>query len=215
MRVLSFFVAAALALFAAGKSEAALVFSDNFNANATGLGISSLVPPVWTVTNNVDIIDGPLAESFGAPSGFGTGYGSFVDLAGTGAVNADKRGTISTIQTFLDLGPNAFYAISVDLAGANRSLGQVDTVRVGLGAWFTDIVLNPTDPFATYSFAAPVGTSGSLYFSLVTAGDGTNPTGAFLDNVSLSSEVVPEPATASVFALLGLGALAARRRRRS
>ena len=216
MKIAKMFLAAMAAMLCGAESRAAIVFSDDFNANSPGLGIVSLLPAnKWTVVNNVDVLNTASSAGFGFTAGFpATMSGSVVDLAGSGLT--DNRGKITTVQSFGDVsGSSQAYRVSFRLAGANRPGGVVDTVRVSLGGWFSDVVVSPATGFSTVTLQAASGASGALSFALVTSGNPSRTVGALLDDVALSTEVIPEPASMLIFGLgaMGLGVVRLRRRK--
>jgi hypothetical protein len=86
---------------------------------------------------------------------------------------------------------------------------------VSLGGWFSDVVVSPATSFSTVTLQAASGASGYLSFALVTSGNPSRNVGALLDDVALSKEVIPEPASMLIFGLgaVGLGMVRLRRRK--
>lgn len=189
---------ATLAVFCSA-SQAAVIFSDNFDANSYGL---NTVPTGWTVTNGtVDIIGA------GTPFNLcGSGYGKCIDLDGS-SMDA------GILSTSLNLTAGVQYTASFELAGNQRGGADTGTVSFGglsFGSQSLAFALNATDVFSTYQLVFTPGASGAYSLSFSNAG-GDN-IGALLDNVLVSA--VPEPETFAML-LAGLGLVGAVARRKS
>ena len=180
-------------------ANAATVFSDNFDANATGL---NAVPTGWTVSSGtVDIIGNGFFDLI-------PGSGKYIDLDGSTSDAGVLAKTLSLVA-------GTHYTAFFDLAGNHRN-GATETVTgifgIGLG-----------NVSATYSLAQNAGwTHYSLSFTPTTTQNyvlsfsnfGGDNVGMLLDNVSVvSTAPVPEPETYAMM-LAGLGLLALIRRRR-
>ena len=208
MSVFRFLCFTVLSIGLSASSKAAILFSDDFNSQSLGLGVTGLGPN-WTVVNNVDVLDSA-NPGFGIP--FVTGPGRYIDLGGTGK-NIPVNATITTTQAFglSTLGTDK--SVSVDLAGDGRGRGP-STVRLSLDTWFTDIVVASSDPFKTFAFVFAGTNQGALSISFLSP---SSEQGPLLDNVRVDGDlvrVVPEPASVVCFGLLGLvGVVVARRRR--
>lgn len=192
MKLHSIAGAAALLLLAA-SSQAAVVFTDGFDASVSGLNV---VPTGWTVTDGtVDVVSGGFCQS-----------GLCVDLDGS-------TGDAGVLSRSFDLTGGVAYTLSFDISGNKR--GGIDDVVVLFGSasrTFEDLAA--ATPYATATLDFTPGASGSFAISFANAG-GDN-IGALLDNVSISSAVaapIPEPETYALM-LLGLGAIGAAARRR-
>jgi len=164
-------------------ASAATVFSDNFNASASGLNVA---PTGWTVTDGtVDVVSGGFCVS-----------GFCVDLDGSTS-NAGVLSRSFSLVSGLE------YLLSFDLSGNQR--GGSDNVVVTFGtATLSFTGLAASAPYARYSLEFTPSSDGTFSISFANAG-GDN-VGALLDNVVVTSgdavSEVPEPGT---LALLGLG----------
>lgn len=178
-------------------AQAAVLFSDNFNADAHGLNATAFSGG-WTVTNGtVDTIGTGYFDLF-------PGHGNYIDLDGS----SNRAGVLSKSLT---LSAGVSYTASFDLGGNQRNAGA-DTVDVSFGGNDATFLLNATDPFGKHSLSFIPAASGSYLLSFHNRG-GDN-MGAVLDNVSVNAGAVPEPsAMALLFA--GLAGLGFTRRRRA
>jgi hypothetical protein len=195
------FLSAAILAGATISSQAAVLFSDDFNGATQGLDVA---PAGWNVSNGtVDVIGSGFYD-------FYPGSGNYLDMDGS-TFNA---GRIDTISTFNLIAGNT-YTISFDY-GVNGSAAE--TLNFGIGSILQTLVI-PAGGVANlttlaYTFVAAANESGvSLFFEAL----GGDQQGPVLDNVSLQVSAVPLPAAAPllVTALFGLGALARRRRMRT
>lgn len=199
MRATGLFVAAVLAgLGAGGRAGAAVIFSDNFDAEALGLNVT---PSNFTIVNGgtVDIIGIGFFDLL-------PGNGRYIDLDGS----SGAAGSIRSNPGLIPLVPGT-YALTFDLAGSQRG-NSTETVTVDVGtagdptAFGTQVyVVTGAEPFTTRTivFAAPANTD--LRVTFTNAG-GDNE-GALLDNVQVADfapAAVPEPAG---LALVGAGAV--------
>ena len=185
-------VAACVAALSAG-ANAAVVLSDNFDADAQGLNV---VPAGWTVANagTVDVIGTGFFDEI-------PGNGNYIDLDGSNG----QAGLLTTSTGLL----NGTYTATFQLGGNHRD-GTTDLVTVQFGGASAVFSVGPNDAFTTYSLTTTANLE-QLNLSFLD-GRGGN-VGALLDNVSISS-TVPEPAGLPLLAAGVLGvAFAARRRR--
>lgn len=193
-------VIATLAALSAASSQAATVFSDDFEGNAYGLNVA---PSGWTVTNGTVDIIGPLFFNL-----CGAGNGKCIDLDGS----SSDAGILSKS---LNLTAGVQYTASFDLAGNQRG-GSTDTgtVAFGFGGTNLNYSLTSAQAFSTYQLVFTPSTSGVYTLSFANAG-GDN-VGALLDNVAVINELsaVPEPETFAML-LAGLGLMGAVVRRKS
>jgi hypothetical protein len=187
--------AAALAAIAASPASAAVVFSEDFDAEVPEL--NAALDKFGVAEGTVDVV---AHGAFGI--GCSGGGGNCLDLDGS-------TGNAGKITSFDIFGPGDF-VLSFDLSG-NRRGGASDTVDVFFaGAPVATITLAPFDPFTTYSYN--VSGSGHLVFEH----DGGDDVGLILDNVLLETRdgtAVPEPSTLAIIGG-GLAALGLLRRRR-
>lgn len=186
-------VLAAAALSFSQLSVAAVVFSDNFDTEATGLNTQ---PSLWTVTGGtVDIIGDPLvgANFFNLRPG----NGLYIDLDGS-----TNDAGIMTSDAFA-LTPGVNYLLTFDLSGSARGTGS-DKVTAGLDfngdALFDlsiDVTLASTALFTTFSIPFTVGsifTNAHIVFDhwgTTTVRTGGNNAGLLLDRVLLVGERQP------------------------
>jgi len=191
MKILPIALIALTFAFFAPASQAATIFSDNFNAEHGGTGIVNYTGfAKWNVSNGaVDLIGNGFFDFF-------PGNGLYVDLDGT----VFKAGLLSSTPIALATGT---YTIQFALGGSHR--GDTNTVRVTLGSFLNEtFTLAAGDPLATITRTITVGgpTSASLTFQ----NDGGDNMGAILDNVSVDSATteVPVPETHSI-SLLAMG----------
>lgn len=197
--IFAFAVAALLSVNAASAASVT-VFSDNFDADATGTPVTSLLN--WDITaGSVDVV--------------GTNYGwcnvNCVDLNGSTGL----EGRIERLISGLTIGQT--YELTFDF-GTNHCPCNTDNpfmIAFGFGTLLADTYVlniaaqNFMSSSVVYSFVANA-TAQALFF----ADAGSTPAdngGPLLDNVRLST--VPLPA-GGLLLLGGLGAFAALRRRK-
>ena len=189
-------------------ANAAIIFSDDFEADTLGLNASLIN---WTVTaGSIDVIASGTFSIDCAGN-----VGKCVDLDGT--VEPKAAGTIETNSIPLPVGD---YRLTFDLSGNQRpELTQdSDSVTVSLGSVFDELFQKaPGDPFENIvrDFSVGAATSANLVF----AHEGGDNIGLVLDNVTLEllragPAGVPEPGTLAIFGL-GLAGLGLLRRRRA
>jgi hypothetical protein len=180
--------------------QAAVVFSDNFNAENGGTGVLNYNGFAnWSVSGGtVDLIGNGFFD-------FYPGNGLYVDLDGS----TSRAGLLTSSPAF-SLAAGS-YTLQFALGGSQR--GDSNTVRVVLGSLYSEsFTLASADPLTLITRTIVVGgpTSASLDFQ----NSGGDNLGAILDNVSLSTTGVPEPAGITLMAL-GLTGLGMIRRRPS
>lgn len=195
MKIKRLLLAGIAAIGLSASAQAAVLFSDNFNAETQGLNYTGFAN--WTVTaGSIDLIGPGFFD-------FYPGNGNYVDLDGTtGAQN--PAGGITTNMSFAA----GSYTLKFNLGGSTR--GDSNDVRVSLGDFSQLITLASGAGFTSQMFTFTT-TGGQLSFTNLGNSDNL---GLILDNVSVSS-AVPEPATWAMMLLgfFGLGALSARRRK--
>ncbi len=188
-------LAATLAL--APAAHAAVVLSDNFDGEVADDLNWDGDAVFFVSTGSVDLI--------GAGGGFDLypGNGRYLDLDGSTGGN-DPAGEITSFASF----GAGNYTLDFQLGGNARG-GPARTTRVTLGDFSVDITLAANDPLTNYSFSFNT-TGGQLAFRQLGP---TNFVGNILDDVQLSTGIVPEPATWAMM-ILGFGAAGAMLRRR-
>ena len=184
-------IATAALLVFATASQAAVIFSDNFDASISGLNV---VPTGWTVTDGtVDVVGGGFCQG-----------GLCVDLDGS----TGNAGVLS--RTFALTG-GVVYTLSFDISGNKRGGSDDVTVLFGSSS-LTFLGLAAATPYATSTLDFTPSADGTFAVSFSNAG-GDN-IGALLDNVSISTvPAIPEPGTYALM-LTGLAAVGAMARRR-
>ena len=182
----------------ASTAQAAVVFSDDFNADTLGLNYTGFVNG-WTVSDGtVDLIGTGFFDLH-------PGNGNYVDLDGS-------TGNAGVLTQSLSLTAGVTYTASFSLGGSNR--GDTNLVDVMFGTSLSNFTLLSADPLATQSISFTPGSDGTYTLSFSNGG-GDN-LGAILDNVMVSTPAIPEPETyALMLAGLGLMAAVARRRRKA
>ena len=189
--------AAALAL-AAGQAQALIIFSDDFNNATYGQNVS---PAGWTTTG-------------GTVDSLGPGYfdGLCTAAAGVDAYCVDLDGSTGnaglSLQGFT-LNGGTTYTAMFQLAGSQR--GDTNTVAVNFGSINGSYTLTSPTDFTTFSLVFTPTTTGT--YNLSFENNGGDNLGALLDNVSISTAAIPEPATWAML-IAGFGAAGAVLRRR-
>ena len=187
-------------------SQAAPVFSDNFDNDALGLNQHTFLGGWSVIGGSVDLI--------GEPSFFDLlpGHGRYVDL--DGSTNTGGR-----LDKAISLAGHTKYNLSFDLAGSQR--GDSNTVEVIFGTNEQSFTLSSADPFKRYtlSFTTNDAADYQINFHNVDEIVGVNTVhgdnmGALLDNVTVSVATVPEPET-YLMMLTGLGIMGFSARRRN
>lgn len=186
--------ALALSAFTSG-AQAAVLFSDNFDSNATSLNV---VPAGWTVSNGtVDIIGNGFFD-------FYPGNGAYIDLDGS----TNDAGALS--QSF-SLTGGVTYNASFTLGGSTR--GDSNVVDVSFGSASQSFALASNDPLALFTLGFTPAADGS--YALTFANQGGDSFGAILLNVGIT-HAIPEPETyALMLAGLGMLGVVGRRRQKS
>lgn len=203
MKAFKLFAAAAV-LTLSGASQAAPVFSNNFdseNGGNTALNYSGF-SNFNVTTGTVDLVR---TGDYGIICAGGSG--ACVDLDGS----SNQAGTMTSTGMLSLAAGN--YVLSFALSGNQRG-GAADQVTVSLGSLYSEsFTLLPTDPFMTITRSITVGSATTAALSFAASG-GDN-IGALLDNVSLDapSTAVPEPAPLAIMGL-GLAALGLMGRRK-
>lgn len=196
MNLKSLAIASTFLLAAVAPAQAAVVFSDNFNAETQGLNYNGFANFAVTA-GSVDLIGTGFFD-------FYPGNGNYVDLDGSTAGD-NPAGQITTNMIF---GPGA-YSLSFDLGGSTR--GDTNTVLVQLGDFSSMLTLASAVPLTTFSFTFNTAASGALSFANLGRSDSF---GLILDNVEVSSSAVPEPSSWGMLILgFAITGLALRRRR--
>lgn len=181
-----------------GTSQAATIFSDNFDGENAGVGVLNYFGfTQWTVSGGtVDLIGSGFHN-------FQPGNGLYVDMDGS-----TSNAGIMTRTFSLDAGN---YSLSYSLAGSQR--GGDDSVKVMLGN-FVNVThtLAGNVPFTvfTQTFSVAAALSADLSFE----GIGGDNVGLLLDNVVLSKTAVPLPATLLLFGSGIAGLVGSRIRRK-
>lgn len=183
----------ALSAFTSG-AQAAVLFSDNFDSNATSL---NAVPAGWTVSNGtVDIIGNGFFDLY-------PGNGAFIDLDGSTSDAGELSHSFS-------LTGGVLYNASFTLGGSAR--GDSNVVDVSFGTASQSFTLASSDPLALFTVGFTPATDGS--YALTFANQGGDNLGIILLDVEITN-VIPEPETyALMLAGLGmLGVVGSRRRK--
>jgi hypothetical protein len=232
MQLKSLMLGAALAALASGAAHAAVVLSDNFDAENGGVSQTN-----YTGFANFDVTSGAVDLIAPGNSWGLTGAGSFVDLDGS----AFAAGTITSKAAY-SYSAGDLVTLTFDISGNERGCcDQNDQWFAGfnfagptsVNHWTVDgsdagtlSIPGGTANF-TNGFGLPQGTLwGPHTVSFVATSAGTvNPffgtysndnVGPLLDNVSLSIGAVPEPGTWAMMligvGMAGAGLRAARRR---
>ena len=195
--------ALSMLLACAGSSSAALIFSDNFDAENGGDGALNYTGFAnWTVTEGaVDLI--PVGTHWDLQPG----PGLFLDMDGS----SGAAGTIESIA--LNLNPGQ-YVLSFEVAGNQRTL-DTDSMDVSLGGLFADTVsLGGSAPWGPYS-SGIINVGAPTSVSISFAATGRDNVGLLIDNVSLNSiDVIPAPG-AILLGSIGAALVGWLRRRRT
>lgn len=154
---------------------------------------------------------------------------SFEGLTGTNGTRMVNMGADSVWQTLsVPAVANSTYTLTLDMGRPNNNAGGTFKAMLYDGARFTSMIINtPTTAgpafgalpnWVTYTFTGTTGATVSgnnitLEIDSLAAGQGGNAN--WLDNVTLSYVVIPEPGTFGLLAMGAVGLLAGRRRRQS
>lgn len=192
---------AAMVVLAGGVLlQAAPIFSDDFNSENGGSGVTNYAGFAnWTVSDGtVDLIGNGFFD-------MQPGYGLYVDMDGS-TQNAGKMLTSQTIT----LNPGT-YMLSYELAGNHRNnAAETVFVEVNLGNILADQhSLGRYADFTLFSHTFSVDTI--TYVSLSFEGAGGDNVGMLLDNVQISAVPVPG---AVLLASLGITTVGWLRRRK-
>jgi hypothetical protein len=203
MKKILFAVISLLLILSAPAIQAAVVFSDNFNTENGGVGALNYGPFTnWTVTGGtVDLIGTGFFD-------FYPGNGLYVDLDGS----TNDPGLLTSSVFSLTAGT---YSLGFALGGSTLVGSPTDTVQVDLnfGPYSESFTLLSTAPLTMVTRSIVIGgpTSASISFQ----NSGSDNMGAIVDNVSLESVPVPEPAGIITLMALGLAGLGMIRRQTS
>jgi hypothetical protein len=200
-----------VAMAAAQNGQAAVLLSDNFDADSptSVLNFDGFIN--WTVDSGT--VDYIRSGDFGIVCVGGTG--GCVDSDGS----SNQAGRLLSRATF-DLPAGTSYTLTLEVSGNQQrlltpdvlELGTVEAAGVGIFA-STICVRAGTDPFSTCTITAE---SGGSEFRVFIRGLGSDNVGAVFDNFALTTaEIaqVPEPATLALFGI-GLAGLGFGRRRK-
>ena len=198
---LSLATIATLALLGAGAANAAVVLSDNFNAENGGSGTLNYTGFAnWNVSGGaVDLIGNGTYD-------FLPGNGLYVDMNGS-------TGQVGALTSNASFGPGT-YNLTFDFAGSQRGYDGKISVNFG-DATVAPITLSSGTGFTSESFLLTT-TQANSYLTFQSYDTGNGNMGGLLDNVVLtaSNDAVPEPASLALLGagLLGLGLMQRRKR---
>jgi hypothetical protein len=218
-----------LALVASAQSaNAALLATWDFATNANGVVASGITGTAGAMTNagpNTGI--GNPSRSYGNAgqrqliSGQGVWRTSDFNNVGDNSVLAARYSFLSFTNTSINqvkmtsldlLARNAVGAQSRSVAVSYKKTGAANESALGTfartsstfsagSAAFSGVTLNTGDTL-------------TVYFRFFKSEDNTTNRRLDLDNITLSGDVVPEPASMAVFGLVGVGVAVARRRKK-
>ena len=212
-RFLSAIAGVGLAMAVAQNCQAAVLFSDNFDADSptSVLNFNGFIN--WTVDSGT--VDYIRSGAFGINCAGGAG--GCVDSDGS----TSAAGRIVTRDTFV-VPTGTSYTLSVDVSGNQRTSAE-DLLIFGIlfepnpGGFFaasSSCTRAGSDPFAPCTLTSTFGSG--LEFRVFIEGFGSDNIGAVFDNVLLTADIaqVPEPTTLVLFGV-GLAGLGFRRRKRN
>jgi hypothetical protein len=186
-------------------AQAATIYTDNFNADTAGLGLTpgTDVPAGWSITNagSVDIVAN--VNIYGIKCRGPGPTGNCIDLDGT----TNKSGKL--VSPGLVLTGGQTYTAQFSLSGNDR-IKQTDKVTIDFGTAMSSISVKKNDPFNVDSLNFTPKFTGTYHLSFL---DNSNDNiGAILDNVKVV-QAVPLPAAAWLLlsGLAGMGLMARRR----
>jgi len=193
------------AMFGAGQAGAAVLLSDNFNAETQSLNYTGFAN--WNVTaGSVDLIGTGFFD-------FYPGHGNYVDMTGSTGLG----GTLTSKQSF-SVAPGDSLNLVFDLGGSTRGADTVVDIMLA-NVDLATMTHRSDDSLHQHALSltnnSGTAMTGPLVFRSLT--DGTQ--GSILDNVVLTSSGTPpvpvsEPATVLLLGL-GLGVLGLKRQRKA
>ncbi len=186
----------ALGILSLGLANAGFIEDFELNANAGNVASLNNTHTTWAVTPTVDVV--------------GPGYGSLTCHSGTSCIDLDGTGSqpAGGLNTSFSTVLGLTYTVNFWIGGSQRPFGGPDSVIVNFGTAAPVTINKPQGDSSwtlhTISFTAASTGTANLNF----AGQGADNVGVLLDDVELSDNGVPEPATLGLIgaglALIGL-----------